>query len=111
MSRLGAAPPDAPTRFDDAPLSTNVKILPQTPQLMGMHTVIHNTLTDREEFLFYFDRMATLLVEKALDHLDYAPTEITTKQELAYVGCKLAGSGEVSLALLATELDADMVDR
>jgi uridine kinase len=84
---------------DDTPLSNNVKILPQTPQLMGMHTIIHNNLTRREEFLFYFDRMATLLVEKALDHLDYAPTEITTKQEMRYVGCKLAGSGEVGFCL------------
>lgn len=79
----------------DSPLSQNVKLLLQTPQLMGMHTVIHNRETGREAFLFYFDRMSTLLVEKALDHLDYAPMEITTKQELSYVGCKLAGSGEV----------------
>ena len=88
LRRLGQDPADTP-------LSSNVKILEQTPQLQGMHTIIHNRETKREEFIFYFDRLSTLLVEKALDHLDYAPTEITTKQNLSYMGCKLAGSGEV----------------
>ena len=46
------------------PLSSNVDILPDTAQLRGMHTIIHDRDTSRENFIFYFDRMSALLVER-----------------------------------------------
>lgn len=45
--------------------------------------------------MFYFDRVATLLIERAMDHLDYVVTDITTKQGHPYTGCQIAGSGKV----------------
>lgn len=48
----------------DEPLSVNIDILPDTAQMKGMHTIIHNKETPREDFIFYFDRMSTLLVER-----------------------------------------------
>jgi uridine kinase len=48
----------------EEPLSSNVLLLNQTPQLLGMSTIIQNEDTNREEFVFYFDRLATLLVER-----------------------------------------------
>lgn len=49
---------------EDEPLSSNVSLLEQTKQIMGMNTIIQNPMTDEVDFLFYFDRLSTLLVEK-----------------------------------------------
>ncbi|KAI9770566.1 MAG: Uridine kinase [Geoglossum simile] len=48
----------------EEPLSSNVLLLNQTPQLLGMSTIIQDEGTSREDFVFYFDRLATLLVER-----------------------------------------------
>jgi uridine kinase len=75
----------------DAPLSENIKILNQSPQLQGMHTILHNRETSREDFVFYFDRMSTLLVEKAMDHIAYDVAEVQTPQGIPYSGYRLQG--------------------
>ena len=49
---------------EDDPLSINVLLLAQTPQLQGMNTIIQDIDTSPEDFIFYFDRLATLLVEQ-----------------------------------------------
>jgi uridine kinase len=49
---------------EDDPLSSNVMLLDQTPQLRGMSTMIQDIDTTAEDFIFYFDRLATLLVEQ-----------------------------------------------
>ena len=46
------------------PLSDTVLILEQTPQLRGMSTIIQDIDTGAEDFIFYFDRLATLLIEQ-----------------------------------------------
>jgi len=45
------------------PLSKRVTFLEQTTQLRGMNTIIHNIETSSEDFIFYFNRISTLLVE------------------------------------------------
>ncbi|KAI5798482.1 uridine kinase family-domain-containing protein [Pyronema domesticum] len=75
----------------DAPLSENIKILSQSPQLQGMHTILHNRETSREDFVFYFDRMSTLLVEKAMDHIAHDVAEVQTPQGIPYSGYRLQG--------------------
>ena len=45
-------------------LSTHVLLMPQTSQLVGMGTIIQDRDTDREEFIFYFDRLSALLIER-----------------------------------------------
>jgi uridine kinase len=45
-------------------LSPNVVIMPQTPQFVGMHTILQNPDTEQVDFVFYFDRLASLLIEK-----------------------------------------------
>jgi uridine kinase len=49
---------------EDDPLSANVLLLKQTPQLRGMSTIIQDVDTSAEDFIFYFDRLTTLLVEQ-----------------------------------------------
>ena len=48
----------------DEPLSGNVLLLASTPQIMAMKTIIFDQETDRGDFIFYFDRLATLLMER-----------------------------------------------
>jgi uridine kinase len=48
----------------EEPLSKQVVLLEQTPQLKGMNTIIQDTDTPAEDFIFYFDRLAALLVEQ-----------------------------------------------
>lgn len=57
LRRLGEA-------AEDAPLGRNVVLLTDTPQLNGLNTIILDPETDREDFIFHFDRVSTLLVEK-----------------------------------------------
>jgi uridine kinase len=45
-------------------LPSNVHVLPSTPQLLGMNTILQNPATEQEDFIFYFDRLASILVEK-----------------------------------------------
>jgi uridine kinase len=74
----------------DEPLSSNIKVLKESNQLNGMHTILHNRETTREDFVFYFDRISTLLIEKAMDHLEHVGNEVETAQGLPYKGYKLA---------------------
>lgn len=48
----------------DEPISQNALLLKETPQIVGMNTIILNPETTEVDFIFYFDRMATVLVEK-----------------------------------------------
>lgn len=47
-----------------SPLSNRVVFLEQTPQMRGMDTILHDIDTPSEEFIFYFDRISTLLIER-----------------------------------------------
>lgn len=46
------------------PLSKKVVILEPTPQLKAMNTIISDIDTSSEDFIFYFDRLATLIIEQ-----------------------------------------------
>ncbi|KAL7778612.1 hypothetical protein CFE70_008113 [Pyrenophora teres f. teres 0-1] len=73
---------------EDSPLSENAIVLKQTNQVKGMHTLLLNPTTSREDFLFYFDRMVALLIETAVDFLPFAPRQVTTPQGTTYQGLK-----------------------
>jgi uridine kinase len=49
---------------EDEPISGNVMILAESQQIKGMNTIIQNPDTNDVDFIFYFDRMSTLLVER-----------------------------------------------
>ena len=46
------------------PLSKKVVILKPTPQLQTMNTIIRDIDTSSEDCIFYFDRLATLIIEQ-----------------------------------------------
>jgi uridine kinase len=83
---------------ENNPLSQNVILLPQRRQAMGMHTLLLTPGLNREEFVFYFDRMAAMLVERATACQTYLPTQIMTPLSTPYIG--LAAEGEVSAVVV-----------
>ncbi|KAF2497103.1 uridine-cytidine kinase-like protein-like 1 [Lophium mytilinum] len=82
----------------DSPLLPNAIVIPQTNQVLGMNTLLIDPATSKEDYIFYFDRMVTLLVEKAIDFLHFQPKQIKTPQEYVYMGLKK--SGEVSAVVI-----------
>lgn len=66
--------------------------LEPTPQIRGMHTIIRDRTTPRGEFIFYTERLATLVIERALSLLPYAPKEIytPTTSKTPFYGSQLA---------------------
>lgn len=84
LERLGQA-------VDSSSLSDNVILFDQGPQVKGISTILRNPLTLEEEFIFHFNRLTAILVEKALDCHNYLPTKVTTPDTGAYDGLKSAG--------------------
>ncbi|KAK3109890.1 Uridine kinase [Teratosphaeriaceae sp. CCFEE 6253] len=93
LKRLGKA-------SADTPLSSHVTVLSPAPQLRGLHTLLLDPDASREDFIFYFDRLAVLLVEKACDAgLRFrAHTVRTPVLGEKYAG--LASEGEVSAVVV-----------
>ncbi|KAF2838680.1 uridine-cytidine kinase 2 [Patellaria atrata CBS 101060] len=77
-----------------APPSPNLIELPQTRQIVGMNTLLLDPSLPREDFIFYFDRLTALLVERAIACMEFKPTQILTAQNNHYIGLKQ--TGEVS---------------
>ncbi|KAJ3920174.1 armadillo/beta-catenin/plakoglobin [Lentinula edodes] len=69
----------APSLVDE-PLENdpNSMILPSTPQLEGIFTILRSKDTSNQDFIFFTDRLSTLLVEHALQFLPYSPHTVTT---------------------------------
>ncbi|KZT07622.1 armadillo/beta-catenin/plakoglobin [Laetiporus sulphureus 93-53] len=66
-----------------------ITLLPQTPQLQGILTVLRDRTTRRGDFIFFLDRLATLLVEKATELLPYRPKTVVTPVEVESHGKQL----------------------
>jgi uridine kinase len=54
-------------------LPENVHVLPATPQFQGMNTILQNPKTEEVDFVFYFDRLASILIEKYGIHPSLVP--------------------------------------
>jgi len=69
----------------------NVHILPQTPQLIALLTMIRDKNTGRADFIFYSNRIIRLLVEEGLNHLPVIEHTISTPVGRSYSGVKFEG--------------------
>ena len=76
---------------ENAPLSENIAILPQGRQVMGINTLLLDRAVDRVEFRFYFDRLMTTMIEKAVDLVPVDPVQIRTPCGYGYKGSKAVG--------------------
>ena len=54
-------------------ISTNLHLLPQTPQLRYQHTVIRDRMARRQDFVVHSRRIIRQLLESALDLLPFEP--------------------------------------
>ncbi|KAG8908347.1 Uridine kinase [Tulasnella sp. 403] len=53
-------------------------ILPDTPQVKGIYTILRSNETPRSEFIFQADRLATSVIEKAMNLLPFKPFSVET---------------------------------
>ncbi|KAI8983947.1 uridine kinase [Mycotypha africana] len=78
----------------DTPLSDHlpesVHVLPTTNQIKGVHTILRDRNTDRDEFVFYADRLAVLLIEHAVSCLPSQPIDVLTPTHDVYKGLKFS---------------------
>jgi uridine kinase len=44
----------------------------------GIYTILRDRTTSRQDFVFFTDRLAALLMEHALQHLPFIPKTVTT---------------------------------
>jgi len=75
-------------------MPNSLHILPETPQVRGIHTFIRNRETDRDSFIFYSKRLMRLLIEETLSLLPFKKVTVETQQTIPYEGMKSA-AGEI----------------
>jgi uridine kinase len=62
----------------------------QTNQILGMHTILYDHSISRHDFVFYFDRVAKILVNRALDEIRYySPQKVVTPLGASHDGVRL----------------------
>jgi uracil phosphoribosyltransferase len=73
-------------------INRNVHVLKPTFQIKGLHTIIRDKTTKREDFIFYSDRLIRLLIEEGLSYLPFREKTVTTPTGAQYKGVEWAGS-------------------
>ncbi|KAI0635823.1 armadillo/beta-catenin/plakoglobin [Trametes polyzona] len=69
---------------------SNVTLLRQTPQLQGIYTILRDSTTSREDFIFFTDRLSTYLSEKAMEFLPFKARKVITPVDVPYSGKQLS---------------------
>ncbi|XP_024937099.1 uridine-cytidine kinase-like 1 isoform X2 [Cephus cinctus] len=72
--------------YSGQPLPSSLYLLPDTPQIKGLHTFIRNKYTYRDEFIFYSKRLIRLVIEYALSLLPFKEIVVETSQGGVYHG-------------------------
>ncbi|CAG8775552.1 609_t:CDS:2, partial [Cetraspora pellucida] len=70
----------------DEELPKNIIVLDQTPQLKGIHTIMRDRDTQRDDFIFYSERLATLVIERGLAEVTFEEHQVITSLDLPYMG-------------------------
>nr|XP_004669580.1 uridine-cytidine kinase-like 1 isoform X1 [Jaculus jaculus] len=82
------------------PLPRTLSVLKSTPQVRGMHTIIRDKETSRDEFIFYSKRLMRLLIEHALSFLPFQDCIVQTPQGQDYAGKCYAGKQITGVSIL-----------
>uniref|UniRef100_A0A8C5BLS0 Uridine-cytidine kinase n=1 Tax=Gadus morhua TaxID=8049 RepID=A0A8C5BLS0_GADMO len=82
------------------PLPQTLSVLESTPQVRGMHTIIRNKETSRDEFIFYSKRLMRLLIERALSFLPSQSHTVQTPQGEDYEGRSFDGKRVTGVSIL-----------
>ncbi|EPY33260.1 uracil phosphoribosyltransferase [Strigomonas culicis] len=75
-------------------------LLPQTPQLHFLFTVIRNVETQRTDFVFYSERIMRLILEAALCLIPVQPCNIKTPTGAVYQGVRPDAKGIIGVSIL-----------
>ena len=76
---------------EEVQLSANIILMERTLQVKGMATILRDVTTQQVDFVFYLDRLAALLLEKALEFHNFNPVKVKTPQNYIYSGLESAG--------------------
>ncbi|KAL6744717.1 uracil phosphoribosyltransferase-domain-containing protein [Haematococcus lacustris] len=68
----------------------NLEVMPSTYQSRGMHTLLRDRLTSKNDFVFYANRLNRLVVEAGLGHLPFTEKNVVTPTGHTYVGVEFA---------------------
>ncbi|KAK9462571.1 uridine kinase family-domain-containing protein [Lipomyces oligophaga] len=68
----------------------NVQVLKQSTQVEAMHTILFNRATSREDFVFHFERLMSLLIELAMNTVPYCMKTVTTATGMEYSGLEIS---------------------
>lgn len=68
----------------------NLEVIPSNFQIQGMHTIMRDRNTSKEDFVFYADRLNRLVVEAGLGHLPFSEACVTTPTGHPYCGVAFA---------------------
>ncbi|XP_076181006.1 uridine-cytidine kinase-like 1 isoform X1 [Ptiloglossa arizonensis] len=82
------------------PLPSSLHLLPDTPQIKGLHTFIRNSVTQRDEFIFYSKRLIRLVIEYALSLLPFKDVTVETPQGVWYQGKRGATDNICGVSIL-----------
>ncbi|KAL1922355.1 uncharacterized protein VTP21DRAFT_9894 [Calcarisporiella thermophila] len=74
----------------DKPVPDGAVVLEPTNQVRGMHTILRDRRTPRDEFIFYSERLSTLVVERALAQLPFSERKVITPTGALYRGKEFA---------------------
>lgn len=72
-------------------MTKNIIILKQTNQLKALYTLIRDSNTKRDDFIFYSDRIIRILVERALELLPTKSKKIMTPTNAKFAGQEFIG--------------------
>ncbi|KAI1004088.1 Uridine-cytidine kinase-like 1 [Podosphaera aphanis] len=86
---------------DKHSLSDTVLVVKDTPQLQAMNTIIQDKSTPAEDFIFYFDRIATLLIEYALSNSSFKRKVVSTPTGRTFNGVEVVGETSAVVVLRA----------
>jgi len=84
---------------EDDPLSKNVIVLEQSSQVVGINTLLQDPTTPVEEFIFYFDRLVVMLVERSTTCMDFTSVTVRTPPNYPYNGLRVVGEASAVVIL------------
>eukprot|EP00010_Vexillifera_abyssalis_P005312 CAMPEP_0201560388 /NCGR_PEP_ID=MMETSP0173_2-20130828/78243_1 /ASSEMBLY_ACC=CAM_ASM_000268 /TAXON_ID=218659 /ORGANISM="Vexillifera sp., Strain DIVA3 564/2" /LENGTH=228 /DNA_ID=CAMNT_0047974835 /DNA_START=107 /DNA_END=793 /DNA_ORIENTATION=- len=68
--------------------SKQVHVTKLNHQIQGLHTIIRDKNTSREDFVFYSDRLIRMLIEEALNYLPFESYDVETPTGETYHGVR-----------------------
>ena len=89
-------------------LPATISVLDPTSQVRGMHTIIRNVETSREDFVFYSERLMRSLFEQANSFLPYEAVEVCTINGKRFKGGGRLAKRVVGVSILTSGMSMEV---